>query len=254
MTETTTDWQGRLRIGDLVRDALRMVLRQAGAGVFVPALFVGGVVFATERLDFDLNVAYALERGRAGDYFLGREGVLVAPLMAPSWLALAWGEDAPAHAWRERAVQAARAFALLLVVAVTFMIGGWMSTLAAIVIAALLALAVPVLACEGVNVPRALRRSVALGTGTRISVVLAWLAAQAIAALALAIFVGVIAFVPEVSTEFPDRALEILGIVIVIGFAGLRWGLTMGVCVAAYKRLSHARAALDPEVWLEVFR
>ena len=83
---------------------------------------------------------------------------------------------------------------------------------------------------------------------------LAWLLAQAIAAVAMAVVVGVIAFVPELSTQFPDRVLEVLGIAVVVGFAGLRWGLTMAVCVAAYRRLSHARAALDPEVWLEVFR
>ena len=245
LSETTTDWRGELRVGDLIRDSLLLAARRPLLVIVLPALVMLGTAWlATHLLGFGHGLDATRERA-----WVRPENVAAMPLLGFAWVAIAWEPSKQRADARERVRRALAGALLGTLLGLLFLIATEHTHVGGILLIGLFAPLVPVAACEPGWLGRSLRRSVALAHGSRWRILLAW----GIMELALLLLGLAVLFVALIQTHGEIEYWPAYQVGLRV-HAGLRWGLTMALCVAAYRRLKVSRAALDVDAWVEVFR
>lgn len=229
-------------MGDLIRDSLLLAIRRPLLVVVLPVVVTVGTAWLMTWL---LGAGYGFEKPES-EPWVRPDTVLAMPLLGMIWVALAWDPKARPHGERTRRVLGGGLAGTL--VCLGFLIASELTYVGGILVIGLLAPLVSVVVCEPGWFGRSLQRSIALGHGSRWRILLAWGTLELLILL-LGLLVLWIAqtHTPWIESRLAyDVALRV--------HAGLRWGVTMAACVAAYRRLRVSRAGLDGDAWVEVFR
>jgi hypothetical protein len=175
--------------------------------------------------------------------------VLAMLLLAMIWVALAWDPKTEPQHGPERIRRMLVGMLAGTVVCLGFLIATELTHVGGVVVVGLFAPLVSVVVCEPGWFGRAVQRSVALAHGSRWRILLAWAVLELLISLP-----GLLAvWIAEQHTHWLVENELAYGVAQRI-HAGLRWGLTMTVCMTSYRRLRVSRAALDVDAWVEVFR
>lgn len=257
MQGTLTDWQGKLRVADVVGDTLRILVRRPVLGLLAPM----GSLALFGWLAYELDVVSLLRPfvgswGWVDVWTLAVQLTLAVPLLALSWALLsdaALESTEPVRVLRRaqlaKATVVATALGLMALVAV-FSIG-----IFAILLLPLVGIAVPVCVCERIGPFGALRRAVSLTDGNRLRLLGAWVLLQLLGLLGL-LLIGVAIYVIALASH--GQSFVHVALPIALVYESLSLAMTVSVtttlCVAAYGRLRQARIELDVEGWVEVFR
>jgi hypothetical protein len=231
-------------VGDLIRDSLLLAIRRPLFVIVLPVVVTVGTAWAMTYL---LGAGYGFETPDS-EPWVRADTVLAMPLLAMLWVALAWDAKTEPPRERERIRRVLVGILAGTLVCLGFLIATELTYVGGVVVIGLLAPLVSVVVSEPQWFGRAVVRSVALAYGSIFRILLAWgtleLALLLLGALGLWIAEGYSRW--SVHDLSFDVALRV--------HAGLRWGLTMAVCVASYRRLRVSRTDLDVDGWVEVFR
>jgi hypothetical protein len=232
-------------VGDLIRDGLLLAVRRPLLVVVLPVVVTVGITWLMTYL---LGAGYGFERTGEAPW-VRPDTVLAMPLLGMIWVALAWDPKLEPHGQRERVRRVVVGVLAGTLVCLGFLLATELTHVGGVLVIGLLAPLVSIVVCEPGWFGRAVQRSVALANGSRWRILLAWGMVEL-----LLLLLGVLALgigQQQTHWRFETTLAYDVGLRV---HAGLRWGSTMAVCVAAYRRLRVSRAGLDADDWVEVFR
>lgn len=257
MQSTLTDWQGKLRVADVVGDSLRILVRRPVLALLAPtaSLTLSG------WLAYELDIAGLLRPligawGWLDVWMLAVQLTLAVPTLALFWALLSDSAFEPTGPFRvPRTAQLAKATVVATSLALTMLVATFSIGIFAMLLIPLVGTAVPACVCERLGPFGALRRAVSLTDGNRLRLLAAWVLLELLALLC-SLLIGVAIFVLAHATN--GEILAYLGSPIALLFEALCLAMAASVtttlCVASYGRLRQARVELDVERWVEVFR
>jgi hypothetical protein len=228
-------------VGDLIRDSLLLAVRRPLPVVVLPVLVMVGSAWF---LGFGKLLTHPSDQP-----WVRPDTVAAMPLLGLVWVAIAWERSKQAVSVGEKARRVVAGALAGGVLALAFLFATEHTYVGGVVLIGLFAPLVPVAACESGWIGRSVRRSFALVGGSHWRIVLAW----GLLELVLLLMGLGLAFAAVVFSEGTFEHSRAFGVAHRV-HAGLRWGLTMAICVVAYRRLKVSRAALDVDAWVEVFR
>ncbi|HET6582282.1 MAG TPA: hypothetical protein VFG69_02520 [Nannocystaceae bacterium] len=257
MQSTLTDWQGKLRVADVVGDSLRILVRRPALAVLAPAACLALAGWCAYELDAVGRLFPGLAGASGLDVWTWAvQLVLAVPMIAFCWALLAdVALLTPGSARVARSSRLARATMVATALVLVMLVLAFSVGVFAIVAMPLVGSAVPVAACERLGPFAALRRAVSLTDGNRLRLLAAWFLLELVVSLGV-VAIGVAIFVLAHATD-----VEILlgvGWSIALLFQALYLALavstTTALSIAAYGRLRQARVELDVDALVEVFR
>jgi hypothetical protein len=251
---TLTDWQGKLRVSDVVGDTLRILVQRPALALLVPTGCLALCGWLGRELDVAFLVSPLVESWAwDGVRMLGVQLVLAVPMLALSWALLSAAVLEPARV--RRTARLARATVVATSIGLAMLAAAFSIGFFAILLIPVVGIAVPASACERIGPLASLRRAASLTDGNRLRLIGAWLLLQLLVLVGV-LLIGMAVFVLAHATggELPLGT----GWAIALLFEALSFALatsvTTALCIAAYGRLRQARVELDVETWVEVFR
>jgi hypothetical protein len=232
-------------VGDLIRDSLLLAIRRPLRVIVLPVAVTVGTAWAMTYL---LGAGYGFETPDT-EPWVRPDTVLAMPLLAMIWVALAWDPKTEPQGERERIRRVLVGILAATLVCLGFLIATELTTVGGVLVIGLLALLPSVVVGEPGWFGRAVSRSVTLAHGSRWRIMLAWGTLE----LAISLIGLFVLWLAEEYSRLIIQTTLVFDVALRV-HAGLRWGLTIAVCVAAYRRLRIARTALDVDGWVEVFR
>ena len=250
-----TDWQGKLRVTDVVGDSLRVLVRRPALALLAPTASVALAGWAAHELD--VVGLFSLLLGSWGWFDVWTvvvQLVLALPLLALSWALLASAALESSGVTRgRRTVQVAKATVVATLLGLVLFVASFSVGAFAIFLIPLVGIAVPVCVCERVGPFSALGRAVALMDGNALRLVGAWLILELLASIGL-LLIGVATFVLARMADDMFYASWLMASLLEALSIGLTASATTALSIAAYGRLRQARVELDVDRWVEVFR
>jgi hypothetical protein len=253
---TLTDWQGKLRIGDIVGDSLRILLRRPVLAVLAPTGVVALAGWVTQALDLAWQLEPLAESwGEFGVWMWAAQCAITLPLIALVWTLLARSvvESAPPGTGRFARIATATVLATLL--CLTLVIANVATYVGGPVLFAFVGTAVPICACERLGPVASLRRAWMLVSNNRLRLLGAWSLLQLLVVVAMiAIGLAFFSFMRAADGAIPLEAMWAIALLVQASFFGMAVGVTMALAIAVYVRLRRARVEIDVDAWVEVFR
>jgi hypothetical protein len=254
---TLTDWQGKLRIADVVGDSLRILVRRPVLGVLAPTAGLALAGWLAQELELAAHLLPFASPGVAmALWTLAAQLGVAIPVLALCWAWLARAELEPAGLRRSaRATRIASATALGVLIGLAMALAAVVTGIAAPVLFAFVGTAVPICACERLGPAASLRRAVALVRGNRLQLLGACILLEVLVVVVLIVIgIATVVLADAMHDLIPWDMAWVVALFFESLFLGMGVGVMMALGIAAYGRLRCARVELDVDAWVEVFR